>query len=288
MLDENERVVAGQPPRPRAARRLDEGEPSRRSCCEPRRGRVPVVIAVRASATARSARLPEQPLGRPRRLRGAPRRLHRCRLARAAHAARAAARPARDGCAPRRRRRRADRAGARRGRADRRADRRRPLPQRARDGPRGRLARPTRALPRAARGASTSMRERAPTGRRDRRRRVRGGRRAAAAAADARGWSPEPRRERDPLRGRGADFTLAVERRRRQRSCSAADDGTGVADEDLARLFERFYRTDRARSSRGTGLGLAIVKHIVTSAGGTVEATETPGGGLTITCVFPV
>ena len=59
-----------------------------------------------------------------------------------------------------------------------------------------------------------------------------------------------------------------------------------MAAEDLPRLFERFYRADRARSSRGTGLGLAIVKHIVVSAGGTVEASETPGGGLTITCAF--
>jgi two-component system osmolarity sensor histidine kinase EnvZ len=66
-----------------------------------------------------------------------------------------------------------------------------------------------------------------------------------------------------------------------------ADDGAGVGEEDLPRLFERFYRTDRARSSRGTGLGLAIVKHIVTSAGGTVEASGSPGGGLTVRCRFP-
>jgi two-component system phosphate regulon sensor histidine kinase PhoR len=64
------------------------------------------------------------------------------------------------------------------------------------------------------------------------------------------------------------------------------DDGNGVASEDLARLFERFYRADTARSSRGTGLGLAIVKHIVTSAGGTVEARGGPGKGLEISCRF--
>ena len=58
---------------------------------------------------------------------------------------------------------------------------------------------------------------------------------------------------------------------------TAADDGVGVSDEDLRRLFERFYRSDRARASRGTGLGLAIVKHIVTSAGGRVEAASGPG-----------
>ncbi len=66
-----------------------------------------------------------------------------------------------------------------------------------------------------------------------------------------------------------------------------ADDGAGVREADLPRLFERFYRADRARSSRGTGLGLAIVKHVVTSAGGTVEANSAPGRGLEIVCTFP-
>ena len=67
----------------------------------------------------------------------------------------------------------------------------------------------------------------------------------------------------------------------------AADDGVGVAEEDLPRLFERFYRGDRARASRGTGLGLAIVKHVVSSAGGSVEATGARGRGLTVRCFFP-
>jgi len=66
----------------------------------------------------------------------------------------------------------------------------------------------------------------------------------------------------------------------------ARDNGTGVAEHELPRLFERFYRADRARSSRGTGLGLAITKHIMTAADGNVEATETDGGGLTIRCQF--
>ena len=67
----------------------------------------------------------------------------------------------------------------------------------------------------------------------------------------------------------------------------AADDGRGVDEVDLARLFERFYRGDRARASRGTGLGLAIVKHVVTAAGGEVEASGSAGQGLTIRCSFP-
>jgi signal transduction histidine kinase len=67
----------------------------------------------------------------------------------------------------------------------------------------------------------------------------------------------------------------------------AVDDGRGLEEEEVPRLFERFYRSDRARASRGTGLGLAIVKHVVASAGGQVEAEGGPGRGLRIRCVFP-
>ena len=73
----------------------------------------------------------------------------------------------------------------------------------------------------------------------------------------------------------------------RRGRASVVDDGAGVAEADLARLFERFYRADRSRGSRGTGLGLAIVKHIVASAGGTVEARGAAGAGLEMRCAFP-
>jgi signal transduction histidine kinase len=66
-----------------------------------------------------------------------------------------------------------------------------------------------------------------------------------------------------------------------------SDDGVGVSRADLERLFERFYRADQARTTRGTGLGLAIVKHVVTSAGGTVDARGAPRKGLEIVCRFP-
>jgi two-component system phosphate regulon sensor histidine kinase PhoR len=87
--------------------------------------------------------------------------------------------------------------------------------------------------------------------------------------------------------GEGTTFVLRAVRNDGRVLVQGADDGPGVGDDDLPRLFERFYRADRARSTRGTGLGLAIVKHIVVSAGGTVEASRTPGGGLTVTCSFP-
>jgi two-component system phosphate regulon sensor histidine kinase PhoR len=88
--------------------------------------------------------------------------------------------------------------------------------------------------------------------------------------------------------GPGATFTLSAAQDDGSVVLEAADDGTGVDEADVPRLFERFYRADRARSSRGTGLGLAIVKHVVTAAGGTVEAFGGPGKGLRIRCVFPL
>ena len=72
--------------------------------------------------------------------------------------------------------------------------------------------------------------------------------------------------------GPGATFTPRDRARGDEVILRGTDDGVGVREAELRRLFERFYRADRARASRGTGLGLAIVKHIVTQAGGTVEA----------------
>jgi len=86
--------------------------------------------------------------------------------------------------------------------------------------------------------------------------------------------------------GLGSSFTLAVERDGSAIVLRGTDDGVGVNEEELARLFERFYRADHARASRGTGLGLSIVKHIVGQAGGTVEASGGKGAGLEIRCVF--
>lgn len=83
--------------------------------------------------------------------------------------------------------------------------------------------------------------------------------------------------------GLGSTFTVMVQ----PGELRAVDDGVGVSDDDLPRLFERFFRADRVRGSRGTGLGLAVVKHIVAAANGTVEASQTRGHGLTITCRFP-
>jgi signal transduction histidine kinase len=87
--------------------------------------------------------------------------------------------------------------------------------------------------------------------------------------------------------GHGAQFTFSIQRAGDFAVLTAADDGEGVPEGTLPRLFERFYRADAARTSRGTGLGLAIVKHVVVAAGGDVEAEGGPGRGLRIRATFP-
>jgi two-component system phosphate regulon sensor histidine kinase PhoR len=87
--------------------------------------------------------------------------------------------------------------------------------------------------------------------------------------------------------GDGASAVIALRRENGGAVLAVRDDGAGVDESDLPRLFERFYRADRARATRGSGLGLAIVKHVVEAAGGRVEARGAPAAGLEIRSVFP-
>jgi len=71
---------------------------------------------------------------------------------------------------------------------------------------------------------------------------------------------------------------------------SVSDSGVGIGENDLPRIFERFYRVDKARSPegiRGTGLGLAIVKHIAQLHGGRVKAESQLGRGTTVRVLLP-
>jgi two-component system phosphate regulon sensor histidine kinase PhoR len=70
---------------------------------------------------------------------------------------------------------------------------------------------------------------------------------------------------------------------------SVADDGPGLAPEAQTRLFERFFRVDKARSREqgGTGLGLSIVKHVVQAHGGEVRVKSAPDEGTTFFFTLP-
>jgi two-component system phosphate regulon sensor histidine kinase PhoR len=86
------------------------------------------------------------------------------------------------------------------------------------------------------------------------------------------------------------EIRLGARQSDREIELSVSDQGMGIAREDLPRIFERFYRADKARSRdaiRGTGLGLAIVKHITQLHGGRVEAESEVGRGTTIRMILP-
>jgi two-component system phosphate regulon sensor histidine kinase PhoR len=88
-----------------------------------------------------------------------------------------------------------------------------------------------------------------------------------------------------------SEIRLSARRRGSEIELAVSDDGIGITKEDLPRIFERFYRADKARSSdkvHGTGLGLAIVKHIAQLHGGRVEAESEFDKGTTIRVVLPM
>jgi two-component system phosphate regulon sensor histidine kinase PhoR len=88
----------------------------------------------------------------------------------------------------------------------------------------------------------------------------------------------------------GGAITLRAAVEGDQVRISVSDEGIGIRDSDLPRIFERFYRADKARSRElgGTGLGLSIVKHIAQLHGGTAQAQSEPGKGTTISVLLPM
>jgi len=85
----------------------------------------------------------------------------------------------------------------------------------------------------------------------------------------------------------GGEIQISAEQVADELVISVRDTGVGISSEDLPRVFERFYKADRARSSSGTGLGLAIAKHIVQGHGGRIWAQSTEGRGSTFSFSLP-
>ena len=87
----------------------------------------------------------------------------------------------------------------------------------------------------------------------------------------------------------GTKVEVDASKKQAEATISVTDEGRGIEPEHLPRLFERFYRTDRARSRQmgGTGLGLSIVKHIAEAHGGRVSVNSRPGKGSTFILTIP-
>jgi two-component system phosphate regulon sensor histidine kinase PhoR len=121
-------------------------------------------------------------------------------------------------------------------------------------------------------------------------------------AADAETVNGDPAKLHDALRNllenaanyspEGGRIVMGSDRKDGHIRLTVSDDGPGIPDADLPRIFERFYRADKARSHTtrdpgGTGLGLAIVKHLIELHGGKVTAANRPEGGAVFTIELP-
>ena len=85
-----------------------------------------------------------------------------------------------------------------------------------------------------------------------------------------------------------SEIILAARQRDSMIESSVTDSGIGIADNDLPRIFERFYKADRARSKAGTGLGLAISRHLVEAHQGKIWAESVEGRGSTFYFTLPI
>lgn len=86
----------------------------------------------------------------------------------------------------------------------------------------------------------------------------------------------------------GGKITLSLEAEGDYAVCAVEDDGIGISEEDLEKIWERFYRVDASRSEEGAGLGLAMVAALTKAHGGEVGVTSKPGEGSKFTVSFPI
>jgi len=85
----------------------------------------------------------------------------------------------------------------------------------------------------------------------------------------------------------GGRIDLRTARDGRDAVVTVSDTGSGIAPDDLPRIWERLYRGDKSRSERGLGLGLSLVKAIVSAHGGTVTVVSEVDHGTTFTVRLP-
>jgi len=88
--------------------------------------------------------------------------------------------------------------------------------------------------------------------------------------------------------GPGGKITVTTRREGDSVAVDIADTGRGIAREDLAHVFERFYKGDKARAGEGTGMGLAIAKHIIEAHGGDIRVQSEEGKGSTFSFSLPL
>src|SRR3989304_4493922 len=85
----------------------------------------------------------------------------------------------------------------------------------------------------------------------------------------------------------GGEVTLSLEREDGQIKISVVDTGCGIPENEIPRIFDRFYQVDKSRSSQGSGLGLSICKWIVQAHQGKINVVSTVGQGSHFTVSFP-
>ena len=87
----------------------------------------------------------------------------------------------------------------------------------------------------------------------------------------------------------GGRVEVELKRQGEEVLLTVADEGVGIPEEELTKIFQRFYRVDKARSraAGGTGLGLSIVRDTLEKRGGSISAANRPGGGAVFTVRWP-
>jgi two-component system sensor histidine kinase BaeS len=85
----------------------------------------------------------------------------------------------------------------------------------------------------------------------------------------------------------GGKVTVSLSETRDNVVFKVADSGVGIANGDLPKIYDRFYRAERSRGTPGSGLGLSLVRAVVTFYGGDIDCKSKPGSGTVFTVTLP-